>query len=165
MNQIVSDFVSCRNHIDSFFANYRIASLLKQSNIVKECGTPPVAVMRFILALIFTGKNLFRYLHAAQSDTEMGKDTVYRFLNSVNANWRKFLYLLSAAVIREQIRPLRRQRSSLWMILSTTVTAAKRSSFWPGSMTTTKIGSIADSGFSPWGGQTAQHMCRYRSPC
>lgn len=106
MNQIISDFVSCRNHIDSFFVNYRIASLLKQSNIVKECGTAPVAVMRFIIALVFTGKNLFRYLHTAQSDTEMGKDTVYRFLNSVNANWRKFLYLLSATVIREQLRPL-----------------------------------------------------------
>jgi hypothetical protein len=127
LNQIISDFVSCRNHIDSFFVNYRIATLLKQSNIVKECGTAPVAVMRFILALVFTGKNLFRYLQTAQSDTEMGKDTVYRFLNSVNANWRKFLYLLSATVIREQIRPLTSEKTPKVFIVDDSLYRRNRS--------------------------------------
>ena len=65
-----------------------------------------MVVMRFIFSLVFTGKNLFRYLQTAESVSEIGKDTVYRFLNSTTANWRKFLHLLSAAVIKEQIRPL-----------------------------------------------------------
>ena len=69
-------------------------------------GVSPVVVMRFIFSLVFTGKNLFRYLQSAESGADIGKDTVYRFLNSTNANWRKFLHLLSGAVIREQIRPL-----------------------------------------------------------
>lgn len=106
MKQIVSDVVSCQNQIDSFFVNQRIALLLKQSNIAKKFGISPVVVMRFIFSLVFTGKNLYRYLQTPESVSDIGKDTVYRFLNSTTANWRKFLHLLSAVVIREQIRPL-----------------------------------------------------------
>jgi len=106
LKQIVSDVVSCQNQIDSFFVNQRIALLLKQSNIAKKFGISPVVVMRFIFSLVFTGKNLYRYLQTPESVSDIGKDTVYRFLNSTTANWRKFLHLLSAVVIREQIRPL-----------------------------------------------------------
>jgi hypothetical protein len=62
--------------------------------------------MRMIFSLVFTGKNLFRYLQADDSGSDMGKDTVYRFLNSVNANWRKLLHLLCAAVLNKKILPL-----------------------------------------------------------
>lgn len=106
MDQIVAETVSCQNQINSYFDNQRIALLLKQSNMVKQCGIAPVSVMRFIFSLVFTGKNLFRYLQADASGDEIGKDTVYRFLNSVNANWRRFLHLLSSAVIRKQLLPL-----------------------------------------------------------
>ncbi|MGE4345285.1 MAG: hypothetical protein AB7F20_13610 [Geoalkalibacter sp.] len=62
MSQIVPETVSCQNQITSFFDNQRIALLLKQSNIFKQCGIAPVVVMRMIFSLVFTGKNLFRYL-------------------------------------------------------------------------------------------------------
>ena len=106
MNQSVAETVSCQNRINSFFDNQRIARLLKQSNMVKQCGISPVVVMRMIFSLIFTGKNLFRYLQADASGVVVGKDTVYRFLNSVNANWRKFLHLLCVAVLNQKILPL-----------------------------------------------------------
>lgn len=106
MDQIVAETVSCQNQITSFFDNQRIARLLRQSNIAKQCGIAPVVVMRMIFSLVFTGKNLFRYLQADDSGSDMGKDTVYRFLNSVNANWRKLLHLLCAAVLNKKILPL-----------------------------------------------------------
>lgn len=106
MDPIVAETVSCQNQITSFFDNQRIARLLRQSNIAKQCGIAPVVVMRMIFSLVFTGKNLFRYLQADDSGRDMGKDTVYRFLNSVNANWRKFLHLLCAAVLNKKILPL-----------------------------------------------------------
>ena len=106
MSQIVPETVSCQNQITSFFDNQRIALLLKQSNIFKQCGIAPVVVMRMIFSLVFTGKNLFRYLQADTSGGEIGKDSVYRFLNSSNANWRKFLHLLCAAVLNKSILPL-----------------------------------------------------------
>ncbi len=111
MKQIVSDVLSCQNQIDSFFVNQRIALLLKQSNITKKFGVSPVIVMRFIFSLVFTGKNLFRYLQASEAVSDIGKDTVYRFLNSTTANWRKFLHLLSSTVIREQVQPLTSSRT------------------------------------------------------
>jgi hypothetical protein len=36
----------------------------------------------------------------------MAKDTAYRFLNSVHANWRRFLLLLSSRMIGRQLEPL-----------------------------------------------------------
>lgn len=106
MDQIVAETVSCQNQINSFFDNQRIALLLKQSNIVKQCGITPVVVMRMIFSLVFTGKNLFRYLHSDAGGSEIGKDTVYRFLNSTSANWRKFLHLLCASILSKRILPL-----------------------------------------------------------
>jgi len=106
LDQIVAETVSCQNQIHSFFDNQRIAQLLKQSNMVKKCGIAPAVVMRFVFSLVFTGKNLFRYLQADGSAGEIGKDTVYRFLNSVNANWRKFLHLLCVSVLNKRILPL-----------------------------------------------------------
>ena len=106
MDQIVAETISCQNQINSFFDNQRIALLLKQSNMRKQCGISSVVVMRMIFSLVFTGKNLFRYLQSDGSGSDVGKDTVYRFLNSVNANWRKFLHLLCAAVLDKKILPL-----------------------------------------------------------
>lgn len=106
MDQSLAETVSCQNQIKSFFDNQRIALLLKQSNVAKQCGISPVAVMQMIFSLVFTGKNLFRYLQAEGTDSEAGKDTVYRFLNSAHANWRKFLHLLCGGVLNQEILPL-----------------------------------------------------------
>ena len=105
MSQIVSDIVSCENQIHQFFQNQKIGSLLKRSNINKEKGISPVAVFRVMFTLVFTGKNLFRTM-AADKCCGMAKDTVYRFLNSVHTNWRRFLLLLSSRVIRDELEPL-----------------------------------------------------------
>src|SRR5665647_491565 len=105
MSQIVSDIVSCENQIHQFFLNQKIGSLLKRSNIDKEKGISPVSVFRVLVTLAFTGKNLFRTLEAGGS-CGMAKDTVYRFLNSVHTNWRRFLLLLSSRVISQELEPL-----------------------------------------------------------
>ncbi|MDX9820649.1 MAG: transposase [Syntrophales bacterium] len=105
MSRIVSDIVSCENQIHQFFLNQKIGHLLKRSNIDKEKGISPVAVFRVLCTLAFTGKNLFRTLEAG-GNCGMGKDTVYRFLNSVHTNWRRFLLLLSSRIISQDLSPL-----------------------------------------------------------
>jgi len=80
-------------------------TLLKRSNIDKEKGISPVSVFRVLVTLAFTGKNLFRTLEAGGS-CGMAKDTVYRFLNSIHTNWRRFLLLLSSLVISQELEPL-----------------------------------------------------------
>lgn len=127
LNRIVSELVSCKNPIDSFFDNQRIALLLRQSNVFKQCGFAPVVVMRFIFSLAFTGKNLFRYLRSVGSEAEISKDTAYRFLNSVHANWRKFLHLLSAAVINHQLLPLTEKKTPKVFIVDDSLYKRNRS--------------------------------------
>jgi hypothetical protein len=105
MSQIVSDIVSCENQIHQFFLNQKIGSMLKRSNINKEKGISPVSVFRILFTLAFTGKNLYRTLEAG-GHCGMAKDTVYRFLNSVHTNWRRFLLLLSSRVISQELEPL-----------------------------------------------------------
>ncbi len=105
MSQLISDIVYCENQIHQFFQNQKIGSLLKRSNINKEKGISSVAVFRVMFTLVFAGKNLFRTM-AADKCCGMAKDTVYRFLNSIHTNWRRFLLLLSSRVIRDELEPL-----------------------------------------------------------
>ena len=83
----------------AFFKEYRIARLLKQSNITKQAGVSVLDVFRAIFSLVFTHRSLNRWLKQSGGDG-FGKDTVYRFLNSPRHNWRRFLLLLSAAVVQ-----------------------------------------------------------------
>jgi len=106
MPQIVAGSASVENRIHSFFHNQNLGLLLRQSNVRKERGIPLDALFQFLLALAFTGKNLFRLLESADSPDGIGKDSVYRLLNSVNANWRRFLLLLSSRVIVQRLLPL-----------------------------------------------------------
>jgi len=128
MSQIVSDIVSCENQIHQFFLNQKIGSLLKRSNIDKEKGISPVSVFRVLVTLAFTGKNLFRTLEAGGS-CGMAKDTVYRFLNSVHTNWRRFLLLLSSRVISQKLEPLTGAANMKMLIADDTLYRRNRSKY------------------------------------
>jgi hypothetical protein len=60
---------------------------------------------RALVTLVFTGKNLYRTLETGVS-CSMAKDTVYRFLNSVHTNWRRFLLLFCSRVIGQELELL-----------------------------------------------------------
>lgn len=92
--------------INRFFKNNKINSLLRQSNFRKEKGFSCILIFRFIFILIFTGKNLFRTLDSSNTKVDFCKDTIYRFLNSTSYNWRKFLFLLSSSIIKNEVKPL-----------------------------------------------------------
>jgi hypothetical protein len=106
MQQIVAGFNSVENRIHSFFHNHNLGLLLRQSNVRKEKGASPDTLVQFLLSLVFTGKNLFRLLESPDAPDDIGKDMVYRLLNSVSANWRRFLLLLSTRIIVQRLLPL-----------------------------------------------------------
>jgi hypothetical protein len=83
----------------AFFKEYKVARLLKQSNVTKQAGIGVLDVFRAIFSLVFTQRSLNRWLKQPGGN-EFGKDTVYRFLNSPRHNWRRFLLLLSATVVQ-----------------------------------------------------------------
>ena len=106
MQQIVTGIATVENRINSFFHNQNLGQLLRQSNIRKEKGVCLDTLFQFLLSLAFTGKNLFRLLESPDAPDGIGKDTAYRLLNSVTANWRRFLLLLSTRVIVQRLLPL-----------------------------------------------------------
>ena len=127
MNQIVAGIADVENRINSFFHNQNLGQLLRQSNIRKEKGVCLDTLFQFMLALVFTGKNLYRLLESPDSPTGISKDTAYRLLNSVTANWRRFLLLLSTRVIVQRLLPLTDDTTTKVLIVDDTLYSRDRS--------------------------------------
>lgn len=106
MQPIVAEVISIENQISQFFHNHSIGTLLRQCNIRKDKGIPMESLFQFLLALAFTGKNMFRHMEPLGSSDGIYKDVGYRLQNSVKANWRKFLLLLSTRIIIMRLEPL-----------------------------------------------------------
>jgi hypothetical protein len=106
MQQTVSEITSVENQINLFFHNHSLGKLLRQCGIRKEKGISLEVLFQFLLALAFTGKNLFRNMEPSGSFDGIFKDAVYRFQNSAKANWRRFLLLLSTRIIVSRLEPL-----------------------------------------------------------
>lgn len=127
MDQIVAGIAAVENRINSFFHNQNLGQLLRQSNIRKEKGVCLDTLFQFMLALAFTGKNLFRLLESADTPEGIGKDTAYRLLNSVTANWRCFLLLLSTRVIVQRLLPQTDEATTKVLIADDTLYRRDRS--------------------------------------
>ena len=127
MQQIVTGVAAVENRIHAFFHNQCLGHLLRQSNIRKDKGVCLDTLFQFMLALAFTGKNLFRLLESSDTPEGIGKDTAYRLLNSVTANWRRFLLLLSSRVIVQRLLPLTDETTTKVLIADDTLFNRNRS--------------------------------------
>ncbi len=127
MSQIVPEIAVVENRINSFFHNNNLGLLLRQSNVRKEKGVCLDTLFQFLLSLAFTGKNLFRLLESPDSPAGIGKDPAYRLLNSVTANWRRFLMLLSTRVIVQRLLPLTDEATTKVLIADDTLYSRDRS--------------------------------------
>ena len=78
MRQTASEITSVENQINLFFHNHSLGKLLRQCGIGKENGISLEVLFQFLLALAFTGKNLFRHMEPAGSFDGIFKDAVYR---------------------------------------------------------------------------------------
>ena len=93
----------CQNEsLIKFAKKYNLARILKQSNIRKAKGVGALTVFIHLMSVRFSGKSLNRLLWENKMCGK--KDVYYRFMNSVSANWYKFIRLLSALVIADCIR-------------------------------------------------------------
>jgi len=118
MNTIIPDYQKNINmtetRIDAFFKENRITAMLKQSNFYKETGIPCATVLKELVKLVFTGKNLFRTL--AAGSFPFRKNTAYRFLNDGRHNWAKVLLLLSGKLVTYLDRLTDKNRLSVLII-------------------------------------------------
>jgi len=114
-------------NISAFFKEVGLSTILKQSNIRKLRGAGCRIVFAFIFRLIFTGKNLFQLLDSDNYEPPFAKDVVYRFLNSVNYNWQKFLLLLGSRVISKKVAPLSSEERKNVLIIDDSTYSRNRS--------------------------------------
>ena len=91
--------------INAFFISFNIGALLKKVGAYKTKGISAVAVFKQLFTLVFMHKSLFQALRSDGTD-QIAKDTFYRFLNSCNINWRRFVHLLAGKVIEEKLEHL-----------------------------------------------------------
>ena len=113
--------------ISAFFISFNIGALLKKIGAYKTKGVPAVAVFQRLFALVFMHKSLFQALRSDGTD-EITKDTFYRFLNSCNINWRRFVHLLAGKIIREKLENLTDPKRVNVFIVDDTLYERKRSS-------------------------------------
>lgn len=85
-------FVTARR----FCRDFKIGAGLKRANIQKINGHSCLSVFQFVFGLVFSGRNLWRYLE--REAAPFRKDTVYRLLNNPRYNWRILLLLVARDV-------------------------------------------------------------------
>lgn len=127
MQQTVTEFSLVENQINLFFHNHSLGKLLRQCNIKKDKGVSLESLFKFLLALAFTGKNLFRHMEPTGSYDGIFKDAAYRFQNSVSANWRRFLLLLSTRIIVNSLEPMTDESNRRVLIVDDTLFLRDRS--------------------------------------
>jgi hypothetical protein len=87
------------NEIKSAFKELKIVQHLRKAGFKKKFGFTGSYLFQLVFTLIFYHKNWFQLLENNKGDLFPGKDAVYRFLNHCGYAWRRFLSLLSAAMV------------------------------------------------------------------
>ena len=117
------------NSIYRFFKEYHLSALLKSVNAYKSKGIPAFAVFTVLFGAIFTQRSLYMGMLVNPSAYNLGKDTLYRFLNAAQINWLRFTSLLSARIASKTIEPLTdEQRVNVFQILKILSEAQQRMS-------------------------------------
>ena len=102
-----------QNHPDARLSHFLqalgFARILRAAGIRKQAvGVSPAIIIQFVLGLIFTQRNFWRWLDTRKPhEIPFRKDVVYRFLNDPRWNWRAVLSQIAAASY-QRIRPLTR---------------------------------------------------------
>jgi hypothetical protein len=109
MKSITQDYQNDKkvsSSIANFFKKYRISATLKASNAYKNRGVPVIAIFQYLFSLIFTSRSMYMNMLMGTHKAGFGKDTVYRFTNSIHINWIRFTTLLCARITTETITNL-----------------------------------------------------------
>ena len=68
----------CESRIDSFFSQFGIATIARNSSIKKARGYSALTILLNIFVLPFIGKNIYRSI-VINPKSDVGKDAIYEF--------------------------------------------------------------------------------------
>ena len=92
--------------LKKFFTDYKVRNLLKTCRAEKQKGHSAFEIFRYLLCLVFCDRSMYMQIMTGRYSEVFGKNTVYRFLNSIKTNWERLTCLLSARIINGSIRKL-----------------------------------------------------------
>ena len=92
--------------ISGFMKKFKVGKLLRACNAHKEKGIAAKQLFVSMLQNAFADRSMYMRMRTGRWSEGFGKNTWYRFLNSVRTNWERFSLLLSAQIIEEKIAPL-----------------------------------------------------------
>jgi hypothetical protein len=113
--------------LNAFFISFNIGNLLKKVGAYKTKGFSAVAIFQQLFCLVFMHKSLCQALRLDETD-KIAKDAFYRFLNSCNINWRRFVHFLAGKIILEKLENLTTTERINVFIVDDTLYERKRSS-------------------------------------
>jgi hypothetical protein len=88
--------------VATFFNQYRISYLLKRAGAYKQKGISVSAVVKYLIALIYSGRSMFQDMRSATPFAQgFCKDTVYRLLNMATVNWQAFQLSIAFKVVKD----------------------------------------------------------------
>jgi hypothetical protein len=103
--------------ITNFFSRYRIGSALKRAGAYKERGVPVLVLVKYLVALIYTGRSMFQDMRSAAPYARgFSKDAVYRLLNRATINWQAFLLHIANQTVEEIDKLTSEERRSAFVI-------------------------------------------------
>ena len=92
MSKIISqnelDAKQISDSVKNFFDRFHVSRLLKASNVKKEKGELPVSIMTYAFSLVFRNRSMYMDMLLGNGGVSFSKDTYYRFMNSIHANWK-----------------------------------------------------------------------------
>jgi hypothetical protein len=88
-----------QNRISSFMRNFKVGTLLHGNGIRKLRGVSPLTLFTVIFSLPFEGVNFSQGI-VKNPNLGFKKDAAYDFLKNPKHNWRKFMSVLVATVVR-----------------------------------------------------------------
>ena len=109
MKSITQDYQNDKkvsSSIKGFFKKYQVSTALRAANAYKSKGIHVAVIFQYLFSLIFTNRSMYMNMLMGTHQAGFGKDTVYRFTNSIHINWIKFTTWLSAQIIKESITEL-----------------------------------------------------------
>ena len=109
MNSIPQSIQSMGAHAKKtfyFFQRYRVGQILRTANACKIKGFQAVLVFLVLVESVFESRSRYMQRKLHPETLPFAKDVTYRFLNSCHTNWRRFVLLLAARIIRDTIEPL-----------------------------------------------------------
>lgn len=116
---------SSTKSVSRFFDQYRLGSALRNAGASKQKGVLASTILKYLIALIYTGKSMFQDMRSATPFAQgFRKDAVYRLLNLSTVNWRAFL-LVVARRVKDDMERLTSQARRCAFIVDDTMFAIR----------------------------------------